>query len=137
MAAEPEKALMLTGFMEYPPQPSMAKITASTTQSIQTLLHCQDSISEHSCPKALKQLCKIKTFVGTSANAVKTQVWTVRMHVAAPLPEAPGPLRLGLVEPAGPVGTAIICASRLWTWLDDPFQPPPPPPEQQLERALA
>ena len=26
--------------------------------------------------KALKQLCKIKTFVGTSANAVKTQVWT-------------------------------------------------------------
>jgi hypothetical protein len=26
--------------------------------------------------KALKQLCKIKTFVGTSANAVKVQVWT-------------------------------------------------------------
>src|SRR5258708_22031953 len=26
--------------------------------------------------KALKQLCKIKTFVGTSANAVRTQVWT-------------------------------------------------------------
>ena len=26
--------------------------------------------------KGLKQLCKIKTFVGTSANAVKTQVWT-------------------------------------------------------------
>ena len=26
--------------------------------------------------KALKQWCKIKTFVGTSANAVKTQVWT-------------------------------------------------------------
>ena len=26
--------------------------------------------------KALKQTCKIKTFVGTSANAVRTQVWT-------------------------------------------------------------
>jgi hypothetical protein len=28
--------------------------------------------------KALQQLCKIKTFVGTSANAnaVRTQVWT-------------------------------------------------------------
>ena len=26
--------------------------------------------------KALKQLCKIKTFVGTNANTVKTQVWT-------------------------------------------------------------
>src|SRR5258708_9999591 len=25
--------------------------------------------------KALKQVCKIKTFFGTSANAVKTQVW--------------------------------------------------------------
>ena len=26
--------------------------------------------------KALKQTLKIKTFMGTSANAVKTQVWT-------------------------------------------------------------
>jgi len=26
--------------------------------------------------KAIKQNLKIKTFVGTSANAVKTQVWT-------------------------------------------------------------
>jgi hypothetical protein len=26
--------------------------------------------------KALKQTLKIKTFVGTSANAVRTQVWT-------------------------------------------------------------
>jgi hypothetical protein len=26
--------------------------------------------------KAIKQNCKIKTFVGTSANAVKTQIWT-------------------------------------------------------------
>src|SRR5674476_1656285 len=26
--------------------------------------------------RALKQTCKIKTFVGTSANAVRTQVWT-------------------------------------------------------------
>jgi hypothetical protein len=26
--------------------------------------------------KALKQTAKIKTFVGTSANAVRTQVWT-------------------------------------------------------------
>ena len=26
--------------------------------------------------KALKQSLKIKTFVGTSANAVRTQIWT-------------------------------------------------------------
>ena len=32
--------------------------------------------------------------------------------IAAPLPAAPGPLRLGLVEPAGPVTSAIVCASR-------------------------
>jgi IS4 transposase len=26
--------------------------------------------------KALKQTLKVKTFLGTSANAVKTQIWT-------------------------------------------------------------
>jgi IS4 transposase len=26
--------------------------------------------------KALKQSCKVKTFVGASANALKTQIWT-------------------------------------------------------------
>jgi hypothetical protein len=61
--------------------------------------------------KALKQLCKIKTFVGTSANAVKTQVWTTLIAMLL-LPAAPGSLRLGLVEPAGPVTLAIVCASR-------------------------
>jgi hypothetical protein len=28
-------------------------------------------------------LCKIKTFVGTSANAVKTQVWTALIAMLA------------------------------------------------------
>src|SRR5712691_8114041 len=35
----------------------------------------------------------------------------------------PGPLRLGLVELAGPLTPAIVC-SDLWIWLDDPFHPP-------------
>jgi len=89
--------------------------------------------------KALKQLCKIKTFVGTSANAVKTQVWTALIAmVAAPLPAAPGPFRLGLVELAGPVTSAVVCASRLvgLGW-DDPFQPPPPPRKSNCKLALA
>ena len=38
--------------------------------------------------KSLKQLLKIKTFIGTSANAVKTQIWTtlIAMLIVGNLP---------------------------------------------------
>ena len=87
--------------------------------------------------KALKQLCKIKTFVGTSANAVKTQVWTALIAM----------LLLRFLQLRAQFGWALsnllallrqqlFVHRDLWAWLDDPFQPPPPPPEQQLELAL-
>jgi hypothetical protein len=87
--------------------------------------------------KALKQLCKIKTFVGTSANAVKTQAWTALIAV----------LLLRFLQLRARFGWALSNSlALLWqqlfvhrdlrAWLDDPFQPPPPPPEQQLELAL-
>ncbi len=88
--------------------------------------------------KALKQLCKIKTFVGTSANAVKTQVWTALIAM----------LLLRFLQLRARFGWALsnllallrqqlFVHRDLWTWLDDPFQPPPPPPEEQLQLALA
>ncbi len=87
--------------------------------------------------KALKQLCKIKTFVGTSANAVKTQVWTALIAM----------LLLRFLQLRARFGWALsnllallrqqlFVHRDLWTWLDDPFQPPPLPPEEQLELAL-
>ena len=88
--------------------------------------------------KALKQLCEIKTFVGTSANAVKTQVWTALIAM----------LLLRFLQLRARFGWALsnllallrqqlFVHRDLWTWLDDPFQPPPPPPEEQLQLALA
>jgi hypothetical protein len=75
--------------------------------------------------KALKQLCKIKTFVGTSANAVKTQVWTALIAMLL--------LRfLQLRARFGWASSNLLALLRqqlfvhrdLWIWLDDPFQPP-------------
>jgi len=57
--------------------------------------------------KALKQTLKIKTFVGTSANAVRTQVWTALSTLAALLRQQ------------------LFFYRDLWLWLDDPFQAPP------------
>ena len=52
--------------------------------------------------KALKQNLKIKTFVGTSANAVKTQIWTALIcDAAAALLATVLPLRLEHGESGG------------------------------------
>ena len=44
--------------------------------SIQNIIYSKDRWQIETFFKALKQNLKIKTFVGTSANAVKTQIWT-------------------------------------------------------------
>ena len=76
--------------------------------------------------KALKQNLKIKTFVGTSANALKVQVWTaliailllkylqLRSRFAWSLSNLVALLRMNL-----------FTHRDLWTWLDQPFEGPP------------
>jgi hypothetical protein len=76
--------------------------------------------------KALKQNLKIKTFVGTSANALKVQVWTaliailllkylqLRARFAWSLSNLVALLRMNL-----------FVHRELWTWLDHPFEGPP------------
>jgi hypothetical protein len=83
--------------------------------------------------KALKQNLRIKTFVGTSPNAVRTQIWTALIAMLL--------LRyLQLRSRFGWSLSNLIALLRwnlftyrdLWDWIDDPFQTPPlgPPPEQ-------
>lgn len=87
--------------------------------------------------KSLKQLCKIKTFVGTSPNAVKTQVWTALIAM----------LLLKFLQLRSTFGWALsnllallrqqlFVHRDLWTWLAEPFQPPPPPPDPAAQLAL-
>jgi IS4 transposase len=84
--------------------------------------------------KVLKQHLKIKTFVGTSPNALKTQIWTAlivilllkylqfRSKCNLPLCRLVALLRLNLFS-----------YRNLWDWLNDPFETPPEVPNPQLE----
>jgi IS4 transposase len=76
--------------------------------------------------KGLKQLCKIKTFVGTSANAVKTQVWTalIAMLVLKYL-QLKSTFSWSLSTLAALLRQQLFFYRDLWVWLDDPFRSPP------------
>ena len=78
--------------------------------------------------KALKQNLKIKTFVGTSANAVKTQIWTALISM----------LLLRYLQLSSRIGWSLsnlvaLLRMNLFThrdlmaWLDQPFATPPNP----------
>jgi hypothetical protein len=76
--------------------------------------------------KTIKQSLKIKTFVGTSANAVMIQIWTAliallilkymtfRSHFGWSLSNLVAMLRYNL-----------FTYRELWAWLDSPYEVPP------------
>jgi IS4 transposase len=76
--------------------------------------------------KALKQTLKVKTFVGTSANAVRTQVWTalIAMLVLKYL-QMRASFSWSLSTLAALLRQQLFFYRDLWSWLDEPFQPPP------------
>jgi hypothetical protein len=80
--------------------------------------------------KALKQHLRVKTFVGTSANALQIQIWTALISL----------LLLKYLQLKARFGWSfsnLIALLRmnlfvyrdLWTWLNDPFTSPPTAPE--------
>ena len=76
--------------------------------------------------KALKQSLKIKTFVGTSANAVKTQVWTalIAMLVVKYL-QLKSSFKWSLSNLVALLRQQLFVYRDLYQWLDEPFQAPP------------
>ncbi|HEX4489011.1 MAG TPA: IS4 family transposase [Terriglobales bacterium] len=76
--------------------------------------------------KALKQTLKIKTFVGTSANAVRTQVWTalIAMLVLKFL-QLKSTFNWSLSTLAALLRQQLFFYRDLYEWLNDPFQSPP------------
>jgi Domain of unknown function (DUF4372)/Transposase DDE domain len=84
--------------------------------------------------KALKQNLRVKTFVGTSANALHIQIWTaliallllkylrLRSRFAWSLSNLVALLRMNL-----------FVYRDLWSWLNEPFTAPPLPPESVQE----
>jgi IS4 transposase len=76
--------------------------------------------------KALKQNLKIKTFVGTSANALKVQVWTALIALLL-LKYLQLRSRFGwsLSNLVALLRMNLFTHRDLWAWLDQPFEGPP------------
>ena len=76
--------------------------------------------------KSLKQLLKIKTFVGTSQKAVMTQIWTalIVMLILRWL-QLRASYGWSLSNLVALLRQQLFVHRDLWTWLDDPFRGPP------------
>jgi hypothetical protein len=72
--------------------------------------------------KALKQNLKIKTFIGTSANAVKIQIWTalIAMLLLRFL-QLRSKFKWSLSNLVALLCMSLFTHKDLWTWLDKPF----------------
>lgn len=77
--------------------------------------------------KALKQNLRVKTFVGTTANALKTQIWTALIALLAVKF-----LQLQSSHPWSLSGLIALLRQQLfvyrdlWLWMESPFEPPSP-----------
>ena len=76
--------------------------------------------------KAIKQNLKIKTFVGTSANAVKTQIWTalIAMLILRFL-QLRSQFNWSLSNLVALLRMNLFTHRDLWAWLNEPFDVPP------------
>ena len=75
--------------------------------------------------KALKQNLKIKTFVGTSANAVKIQVWTALIAILIlRYLQLKSKFSWSLSNLVALLRMNLFTYRDLWAWLDQPFGTP-------------
>lgn len=80
--------------------------------------------------KALKQNLKIKTFVGTSANAVKTQIWTALIAILIlRYLQLISKFHWSLANLVALLRMNLFTHRDFWAWLDKPFETIPFPYE--------
>ena len=79
--------------------------------------------------KSIKQNLKIKTFVGTSPNAVHIQIWTALMAILLlKYLQMRSRLVWSLSNLLALLRLNLFVHRDLWAWVDQPFAPPPQPP---------
>jgi hypothetical protein len=80
--------------------------------------------------KALKQHLRVKTFVGTSANALHIQIWTavIALLILKYL-QLKATFGWSLSNLVALLRMNLFAYRDLWTWLNDPFTGPPQPPQ--------
>ena len=84
--------------------------------------------------KAIKQNLKIKTFVGTSENAVKIQIWTALLcMLVLKILQMRSRFSWSLSNLSAMLRFNLLTYRDLWVWLDQPYQTPATgPPQAQL-----
>jgi len=85
--------------------------------------------------KALKQYLRVKTFVGTSENAVKTQIWTALIAILLlKYLQLKSSLNWSFSNLAAMLRMNLLTYRDLWAWLDKPFEEPNvgPPVQEAL-----
>jgi hypothetical protein len=84
--------------------------------------------------KSIKQQLKIKTFVGTSANAVQIQIWTALISILIiRYLQFRSRFHWAVSNLVALLRLSLFTYRDLWQWIDRPFDTTPePPPEQQL-----
>lgn len=76
--------------------------------------------------KALKQNLKVKTFLGTSANAVKTQIWTALIAMLIlKYVQLKSTFGWSLSNLAALLRQQLFVYRNLWEWLNNPIESPP------------
>ena len=85
--------------------------------------------------KALKQNLRVKTFVGTSANALKIQIWTALIAMLLlKIMRFRSTFHWSLSNLVAVLRLNLFTYRDLWTWLNNPFETAAAGPEtQQLE----
>ena len=89
--------------------------------------------------KALKQNLRVKTFVGTSENALQIQIWAalIAMLLIKYL-QLRSTFGWSLSNLVALLRQQLFVYRDLWKWIDSPFQAPPwvAPALEQLELGL-
>ena len=87
--------------------------------------------------KAIKQGLKIKTFVGTSENAVRTQIWTALIAMLmVKFLQLRSTFAWSLSNLIALLRQQLFVYRDLFTWLNNPYQAPPPIDDAQMRLAL-
>jgi hypothetical protein len=82
--------------------------------------------------KALKQNLKIKTFIGTSFNAVMIQIWSALICLLIlKYLKARSKINWSLSNLVSLIRLNLLTYRDLWTWLDNPFNTPPITPNSE------
>jgi hypothetical protein len=76
--------------------------------------------------KALKQNLKIKTFVGTSANALRIQIWTALIAILMiKYLQFKSRMNWSLSNLVALLRLNLFTYRDLWSWIDNPYNTPP------------